>query len=151
MNRKSKEPKLLVRGKEFHKRVQEDWHKNAGGDVATEEPTTKPSGRKGRIDIFVETKEGLVAIAEIKNSNWDAMTLPALRRNVKRQAAQVWDYIEAQLEQGKDISPGIIFPKRPKDSNRLKLIEALFEENGISVVWQDESIQERKARSFTES
>ena len=79
------------------------------------------------------------------------MTLPALRRNVKRQAAQVWDYIEAQLEQGKDISPGIIFLKRPKDSNRLKLIEALFEENGISVVWQDESIQERKARSFTES
>lgn len=147
MKQKSKEPTQLRKGKEFHKTIQDDWHTSAGGEVTTEEPTTKPSGRKGRMDIFVETNEGLAAIAEIKNSNWDAMTLPALRRNVKRQTGQVWDYIEAQLEQGRDVSPGVIFPRRPKDSNRLKLIEALFEEQGISVVWQDESIEERKARS----
>jgi len=42
--------------------------------------------------------EKLVAIAEIKASEWDAMTPTAVRRNVKRQARQIWSYIESQLE-----------------------------------------------------
>lgn len=42
---------------------------------------------------------------------------------------------------------GIIFPRRPTDPNRLSLIEQLFEEEGISVVWQDESVEECKARA----
>jgi hypothetical protein len=148
MKKKSKEPKGLLHGKEFHEKIQAEWKKSAEGEVKKEEPTTKPSGRQGRMDIFVVSDQGLVAIAEIKNSNWDAMTLAALQRNVRRQAEQVWDYIEAQLEKGKDVSPGVIFPKRPKDPDRLKLIEQLFEEQGISVVWEDESIEERKARSL---
>ena len=57
-----------------------------------------------------------------------------------------WDYIESQLELGKEVSPGVIFPKRPKDPDCLNLIEKLFEEEGISVVWEDESIAERKIR-----
>ena len=147
MNTKNSEPKPLRRGKDFHKKIQKEWLDTAEGEVTPEKSMTKPSGRKGRMDIFVRSDEKLVAIAEIKNSDWDAMTPTALRRNVRRQARQIWDYIESQLELGKDVSPGVIFPKRSKDPDRIKLIEQLFDEEGIPVVWEDESIAERKARS----
>ena len=146
-----KEPERFVQGKQFHKNLQRDWENGAnraeGKTVAHEEEITKPSGRKGRIDIFVDVDDNLMAIVEIKSTDWDKMSLDAVRRNVKRHANQIWDYIESQLEQGKDVSPGIIFPERPKNQERLELIEALFDERGIPVVWQDESKEERKARS----
>ena len=149
---KKKEPKQLVRGKKFHKKLQEDWKKAAEDqEVTPEERITKPSGRKGRIDVFVDASDekdkNLVAVVEIKASNWDRMTLKALRRNVARQASQIWDYIESQLEQGKDVSPGVILKERPKDPERLELIEQLFDERGIPVVWEDVSIKGKKVRS----
>jgi len=148
MNSKNNEPKPLHRGKEFHKKIQKEWLNTATGEVTPEKSITKPSGRKGRADIFVRSDETLVAIAEIKASDWDSMGCSAaVRQNVKRQACQIWDYIESQLELGKEVSPGIIFPRRPKDPNRMKLIEQLFDEEGIPVVWEDETIAERKARS----
>lgn len=147
MGRKKKEPATLRRGKEFHREIQEEWSKTAQGEeVRPEKSTTKPTGRKGRMDIFVRADDLLVSVVEIKASDWDAMNWKAIHRNVKRQADQIWDYIESQLEQGKEVSPGVIFPKRPKDPERLNLIEKLFEERGIPVVWQDESVKERKTR-----
>jgi hypothetical protein len=139
------EPKRLRAGKEFHRQVQADWHATAQGDVEIEKTTKKPGGKAGRMDVFVSEKGSEVrAIVEIKHSDWDKMT-PAAGRNVKRQVRQVWRYIESQ--QSLDgICPGIVFPKRPKDEQRLKLIEELFEEEGIPVVWEDESVAERKAR-----
>jgi len=47
---------------------------------------------------------------------------------------------------GKEVSPGIIFPKMPKSKVRLILIEKLFEERGIPVVWMNENVEERKER-----
>ena len=41
----------------------------------------------------------------------------------------------------------MIFPERPKEKIRMRLIEDMFEEEGIPVVWQDETIEERKTRS----
>ena len=144
---KNNEPRQLRRGKEFHKKIQKEWHKDAEGDIKTEKSMIKPSKRKGRMDIFVKDDESLVAVAEIKTSNWDAIAASAVRKNVRHQASQIWDYVESQLELGKDVSPGVIFPKRPKDSNRVSLIEELFNKSGIQVVWEDESLEERKARS----
>ena len=142
------EPTQLRRGKAFHNEMQADWLKTAEGLVSKEKTITKPTGRKGRIDIFVDDAgDKLVAIAEVKNSDWDKMTDSAVRRNVRRQIKQIWDYIDSQLSEKKDVSPGVIFPKRPKDKERMKLIERLFEEEGIPVVWQDETIEERKARA----
>jgi len=142
-----KEPSQLKRGKAFHKKIQTDWLKTAEGKILTEKGILKSSGRKGRIDIFVDNDgDKLVAVAEVKASDWDKMTDSAVRRNVRRQIKQIWDYIESQLNVKKDVSPGIIFPKRPKDKERMRLIEELLEEEGIPVVWQDETIKERKAR-----
>jgi len=147
MKTNTKEPIHLRQGKKFHKKLQEHWHKTATGKVKHEEEIVKPSGQKGRIDIFVDADNNLVAVVEIKASDWDAMTLTSLRRNVSRYANQIWDYIESQLAKGKDVSPGIIFSKKPKNHYRIRLIEQLFDERGIPVVWENESIEERKARS----
>lgn len=132
----SNEPKHLRHGKEVHKRIQKEWHKSAEGSIVSEKTITKSSGRKGRMDIFVASDETLVAVAEIKCSKWDAMTLATVRKNVRHQARQIWDYIESQLELGKDVSPGVIFPKLPKAPHRMKLVEQLFNEEGIAVVWE---------------
>jgi hypothetical protein len=120
--------------------------KNAEGNVSVEKAIAKPNGRRGRVDVFVGTRGKLVAVGEAKASNWERMTTDALRRNVLRQARQVWEYIESQLAEGKEVSPGIVFPRRPT-LRRLELIEALFEERGIAVVWEDESVEQRRARA----
>jgi hypothetical protein len=143
-----KQPEQLVHGKKFHKKIQTDWLKTAEGRVVPERHVLKKSGRKGRVDVFVddENPDGSVAVVEIKASDWDKMTDIAVRRNVRRQIKQVWDYIDSQIIKGdfvptgekKDVCPGIIFPKRPKDPDRKRLIEELFLEEGIPVVWDDE-------------
>jgi len=141
------EPVRLRRGKEFHQAEQADWRRTAQGEVAIEKGIKKPSGRLGRIDILAGADTNSVGVAEVKATDWDRMTVPSLRRNVARQVRQIWGYIESQLAQGKEVSPGIIFPTRPESMERMELIEALFEEHGIAVVWKDESIEERRARS----
>ena len=141
------EPEMLRRGKDFHRAVQDDWIRTAQGEVAVEKVVKKPSGRRGRIDILAGANTESVGVAEVKATDWDPMTESSLRRNVARQARQIWSYIESQLAQDKEVSPGIIFPTRPKSMERLNLIEALFEEHGIAVVWKDESTEERRARA----
>ena len=143
---KNSEPGRLRGGKAFHRKVQADWKADAEGDVQIELTSKMPGKKPGRLDVFVsENGSGLRAIVEIKDSDWDKMTPQAVRRNVKRQARQIWRYIELQTTID-GICPGIVFPKRPKDPERLKRIEQLFEDEGIPVVWEDESVAERKAR-----
>lgn len=151
------EPSQLRRGRAFHKLIQDEWHKEAEGSVEHEKHINKPNGRKGRVDVFVndDDPKSPVAIVEIKATDWDKIAKKNLRRNVRRQIRQIWSYIESQIlngkhvagGEGKDVCPGIIFPKRPKDKEKLELIERLFEEEGIPVAWHDETKEERKARS----
>ena len=142
-----REPRVLREGKRFHRTVQTEWLQTARGRVHVESTVRTPSGRRGRMDVFVDGDDALVAIGEIKASTWDRMTMAAVRRNVHRQARQVWNYIDSQLAAGREVSPGVIFPRRPRSWRRLKLIEDLFEERAIAVVWQDETISERHARA----
>ena len=138
-------------------KIQKDWIDTAQGEVKAERTILKRNQRKGRVDVFVDDDdpEGTAAIVEIKASDWDKMTKPAVRRNIRRQIKQIWDYIESQILHGeyvptgvrKSISPGIIFPRRPKNQNRLRLIEESFREEGITVVWDDESIEKCQKRN----
>ena len=122
-----KEPAPLRRGKAFHKKIQQDWLGTAEGTINPERSVLKQNKRKGRVDIFVDDNDpnGTIAIVEIKASGWDKMTDKAVRRNARKQIRQIWEYIETQLiggenvetGEGKDVYPGIIFPKRPKDKN----------------------------------
>lgn len=150
MKATQKEPKHLYRGKIFHKKLQNEWIHAAEGKVEVERSVIRKNEKKGRVDIYVADKD-MAAVVEIKHSDWDGMTLPNIKRNIKRQIRQIWSYIESQLEglgkdEIKDVCPGIIFPKRPLKAETLYLIEEMFNEDGIQVVWQDESIDERKAR-----
>ena len=148
-NMKSKEPPPLTRGKIFHKLIQEEWLKtNKSGIPRPERTIKKLSGRGGRIDILVEEiGDNLVSVVEIKATDWDIMAEKNIKRNVRRQIRQIWSYIDSQLDiYGKEVSPGIIFPNIPKDLSRLKLIEAMFNEEGIQVVWHDETMEDVKKR-----
>jgi len=128
------EPQQLCAGKAFHRQVQADWKAQAQGDVAIEKTMRKSGSKPGRMDVFVSEEGSRVrAIVEIKRSDWDKMTIEAVRRNVSRQARQVWRYIDLQ-ESLDGICPGIVFPKRPKGRQRLRQIEELFEAEGIAVV-----------------
>jgi hypothetical protein len=65
-----------------------------------------------------------------------------------RQVKQIWSYIDVQLDlEGKEVSPGIIFPKLPSDRERLKKIEKIYNDWGIQVVWHNETKEELKART----
>lgn len=146
MRKKTREPRSLREGKAFHRKVQAEWVADAEGDVRTEMTVKKEGGKTGRLDVFVSSDDSEVrAIVEIKHSDWDKMTPQAVRRNVKRQARQIWRYIELQPTID-GICPGVVFPRRPSDPKRLELIEQLFEEEGIPVVWEDESVEERRGR-----
>lgn len=153
----NREPSQLHRGKAFHRLIQQEWEREAEGDVKSERHIRKPNGRKGRVDVFVndDDPESSIAIVEVKATDWDKIKKKNLRRNIRRQIRQIWSYIESQIlngqyvkdGEGKDVCPGIIFPRRPKDRERMKQIEEMFEEEGIPVVWHDETIEERKMRS----
>jgi len=142
------EPEILKKGKQFHQLVQAEWEKTAEGLIKTEKVMDRQKKNKGRADIFVkEIGENLVSIVEIKNTDWDNIKLENIHRNVKRQARQIWEYIEYQTDSEKiSVSPGLIFPKIPKDPERLKLVESLFDQECIQVVWENESIDEVKKR-----
>ena len=141
-----KEPRILQEGKRFHKSIQDDWRASAEGELFFELATDLTSNKKGRMDILVRENGSYVAVGEIKNSDWDKMTAAAVKRNIRRQVKQVWKYIHSQLQLRKDVTPGAIFPSKPFDQARLELIENLFEEEGISVVWNDETLEARKRR-----
>jgi len=101
----------------------------------------------GRIDILVEELGDFVSVVEIKASDWDKMTKVNVVRNARRQIRQIWSYVEAELElYDKAVCPGVIFPKQPRDPERLRLIEALFNAEGIQVVWHDEKVQHLQTR-----
>lgn len=121
--------------------MQDKWKETAEGIISSEEPIIKPSGRPGRIDVYVkddDKKDNLVAVVELKASDWDSMTLKAVKRNARRYVKQIWDYIDSKENMVKAVSPGIIFQRSPKDPNRKELIENIFNDNLISVVWDDE-------------
>jgi hypothetical protein len=153
---KTNEPTELRLGKAFHKLIQVEWQREAEEDIYPERYVTKPNGRKGRVDVFVDDTDAKapIAVVEVKATDWDRIKEKNVRRNFRRQIRQIWSYIESQIRhgeyveggEGKDVCPGIIFPKRPRNKQRMKLIEELFSEEGIPVVWHDETIEECKAR-----
>ena len=149
----TQEPSILRNGKEFHKQVQEEWSKTAVGHVKIEEGVSKSDKSKGRADIFVdEIGEDLVSIVEIKNTDWDKIKPENIQRNVKRQARQLWDYIEFQTDSNRrSVSPGIIYPKIPKDPEKLRLVESILEGECIQVVWENVSIEAARLRMINKS
>lgn len=91
------EPSRLGHGRVFHAALQREWCHAVKEPVTAEKGIRKPSGRKGRIDVFVDDGRGSVSVVELKDTNWNAMTLSAVKRNVGRQCRQVWSYMTPSL------------------------------------------------------
>lgn len=143
--RKTEAIKRMRRGQEFNRLIQKEWCETAEGHdrglVRTEKGCVKPSGARGRMDVYVgpeKPNSDPTAIVEIKYTDWDVMSVKAVKRNVRRQIRQIWNYIESEVDSGKHPSPGVIFPRRPADRIRRAYIEKAFNDNGIAVVWHDE-------------
>ena len=150
---KKREPAVLRRGKAFHKMLQCEWVQTAkDGKPRPERYVQRLGGKRGRVDILVEELgDDMVSIIEIKASDWDRMSARNVVRNVRRQSRQVWSYVSAQVEfLNRQVCPGIIFQKMPKDEARLQLIETMLNEDCIQVVWHDESAEHLRARMLPE-
>lgn len=135
------EPEQLKRGKEFHKKVQDDWKKEAQGNINVEHTIDlvkqdRKRKKKGRIDLFVDDMDDQVAVVEIKSTNWDKIKPANIQKNLGSHRRQIWKYISKYYDGDKlSVSPGIIYPHEPI-SGELKIrIETYLNDWGIQVVW----------------
>lgn len=148
----SKEPTILVRGKAFHRRVQQDWRIEAEGDIHPERTIPLVSSgtfrrkRHGRLDLFVDDVGGCVVVVEIKSTNWDKILHRNRRRLLASHRRQVWRYIDAYLGRGRlDVVPGIIYPHAPVDKAVCTEIVDYLNDYGIQVVWYDDLPEENES------
>lgn len=133
------EPKKPSEGKRFHKIVQNYWQSsNQSGKLLKEKVLRSDhdinSSSRKRMDILVTEMDEMVAILEIKNTFWEKIIPNNINRNLYRHQKQVWNYIEEYVNEGIDVCPGIIYPKRP-NKELTKFIEEYHGERGIVIVW----------------
>lgn len=142
------EPESLRRGKRFHRLIQQEWLETAkDGRPLAERTIQRINGKYGRVDILVEELGDFVSVIEIKATDWDRMKEKNVKRNARRQIRQIWSYVDAELTlYDKEVCPGVIFPEIPKDPVRTELIESMFNNEGIQVVWHNECIDHLKKR-----
>ena len=140
---KMSEPACLRRGKRFHKRVQEDWRRTAEGEISIEKTIPLlPSSvvgrrRRGRMDVFVGEDDGMVAVVEIKATDWDRVK--QVRKVLGSHERQVWKYVTKHLDgDGFTVCPGIIYPTAPSTPGLKEEIEEFLNDNGLQVVWYDD-------------
>jgi len=137
-----REPEVLKRGKEFHKKVQQDWEFFAkDGNISSEHssPLVPKRGhhkRHGRLDIFVDELGDFVSVVEIKSTDWDA-TLPRNRKKLLgSHKRQTWRYIERYIDVERvDVCPGIIYKSAPSTPGLKEMIEEYLNDWGLQVVW----------------
>jgi hypothetical protein len=145
----AREPVVLRDGKLFHLDVQREWEPVDGAEA--EVVLYDTAGRRRRIDILVRVDAEMVSVVEIKNTDWDRIADGRVRPNALRHARQVWAYVEPFLDfEQVAVCPGIIYRRVPKKAGRLLEVEKIHNERGIQVVWQDETIPDRKARADRE-
>jgi hypothetical protein len=141
------EPEILRRGKDFHKRVQEDWKNTARGGQVNLEHTillsllrNKTKRRKsGRLDILVDEMSDFVSVVEIKATDWDKVKVKNRKKLLGSHRRQVYKYIEEYLDVIKiDVCPGIIYPTAPDTPGLKVMIEEYLNDYGLQAVWYDD-------------
>ena len=124
------EPSLLKKGKEFHRKVQQDWESTAkDGKICPEHTVSLISKRsthkrQGRLDIFVDDVGDFISIIEIKSTDWDAVKPKNRKKLLGSHKRQVWRYIDRYLDVEKvDVCPGIIYKSPPSTPGLREEIE----------------------------
>jgi hypothetical protein len=105
---------------------------------------------EAKIILFSDAKHRFVSLADVKNTDWDALAQRGtLKQNVTRQARRVRSYLRGKAEFiGEDERasvrllrvdrryPSMVFRRSPKPAVRID-VEDAFGEYGVSVVWLD--------------
>jgi hypothetical protein len=118
----------------------------AQGNARPEATIAVATGRRGRIDLLLETDDGgrpLLVIVEVKSIDWDARAPHRIRPNLARHARQMWRYLDAlmpRLDAGElaGVQAALVYPRRPTHPGRAEAIEQVLERQGISVLFYEE-------------
>ena len=139
------EPEILKTGKEFHRRVQEDWERTAkDGHISAEHriPLVPKSGhykKHGRLDIFVDEAGDFVSVVEIKSTDWDSVLPRNRKKLLGSHRRQVLRYIEHHIDiKHIDVCPGIIYKSAPTNPALKEEIEEYLNNWGLQVVWYED-------------
>lgn len=126
----------VTRGGVFEKTEKLGWEKLEEGKAQFEVPT-KWRGKNGRIDIRIDELDGIIAVIEIKSTNWDEISDHRIRATALRHARQLWRYVEREVESGANTSSGLIYQHSPASAAKKRIVEEALDERGIQVVWRD--------------
>jgi hypothetical protein len=152
MGNRATEP--LKRGNAFHARMQTAFLAGLLGAEATRErPVTLSRTRSGRVDLLVLPSGGEVAavVVEIKSTDWDALAERRIRPNLRSHIRQLQRYLDVYIDdlrqepgpsapgQWDSVSGVLLYPRRPTDSARAKLVEQVADREALMVVWYDET------------
>lgn len=148
----------IRQGRKFEAWEREQWNSELNS-VKQTEVGTRWKGKAGRIDIRLQLEEDddgrdTVVIAETKATNWDKIKDHRVRITARKHVKQIWRYIEdavnPRAEDHPDLTeeelsklkfratPAVVYPASPTTSGRKELIEEIFEEEWIQVVWREE-------------
>ena len=133
------EPPQLKRGKQFQKEVYRDFElHNKGGKFEPEQNRGLLNGKKGRIDVLVSDLGDMVAIYEIKATDWDKIKPQNVKKNAWCHQRQLLKYVETYIEEGIQVSLGIIYPEPPKSLELREMLEEYLMEYGAPAYWFSE-------------
>ena len=146
----------IKQGRKFEAWEREQWNNELNSARKTE-VGTKWKGKAGRIDIRLQLEEDdggrdTVVIAETKATNWDKIKEHRVRLTATKHVNQIWRYINDVIKPRKEDHPNIkeedlielrataavVYPAPPTIPGRKEMIEEIFEEWAIQVVWREE-------------
>ena len=142
----SREPRVLVAGKRFHRDVQAAYVAGLVGvelSDAAERTFVRVSGKRGRADILLivaNEPERMHLVVEIK-STWERRTAARQRALLLRHLRQMHDYLDVLVDDiGRTVDsvvPALLYPQRPSDET-VDQLEAIALPKGIMVVFYDD-------------
>jgi len=133
------EPRRFRKGRDYEALEKSEWLTLEGDcEASFEKSVPLPSGRCGRIDVLIDTRDGSLTIIEIKSTDWDKIKQHRIRPNALRHIRQVIGYLMHFHERGRDVCLAVCYPSAPSSSRRRRAIEDIFDEKRVQVVWTDE-------------
>jgi len=133
------EPTQLKRGKAFQKEVYKDFERhNKSGLFKAEQYRHLLRGKRGRMDVLISELDDMVAVYEIKATNWDKIKPGNIKKNAWSHQRQLHHYVESFVEEGIDVCVGIIYPAPPTSHKLQETIETYLMEYGAPAYWFSE-------------
>lgn len=137
----------LAAGQAFHRTVQSAFLSGLAGASGFAECRWRlVAGGRGRVDLAVEVdgSEQMLAIIEIKGTDWDKIPAARVMRNLRRHLRQLQAYLDTAIEDMEagqwpgGIAGALLYPARPASAHTQETIEAIAGEQAVMVTWYEE-------------